>query len=125
MQGMRFLRTIRLENILSYGPSNAEFALEPLNVLIGPNASGKSNLIEALSLLAAAPRDLQSTIREGGGVGDWIWKGSQRSPTATVEVTVEYPKGQMPLRYRAIVHRGYDTLPDSRRSGRERESSAR
>ena len=100
MQGMRFLRTIRLENILSYGPSNAEFALEPLNVFIGPNASGKSNLIEALSLLAAAPRDLQSTIREGGGVGDWIWKGSQRSPTATVEVTVQYPKGQMPLRYR-------------------------
>ena len=100
MEGMRFLRTIRLENILSYGSCDAEFSLEPLNILIGPNASGKSNLIEALSLLAAAPRDLQSTIRGGGGVGDWIWKGSQRSPTATVEVTVQYPETQMPLRYR-------------------------
>ena len=99
MLGMRFLRTIRLENILSYGPANAEFELEALNVFIGPNASGKSNLIEALSLLAAAPRDLQSTIRQGGGVDDWIWKGSQPSPTASVEVTANYPRGQMPLRY--------------------------
>ena len=106
MEGMRFLRTIRLENILSYGSCGTEFALEPLNVLIGPNASGKSNLIESLSLLAAAPRDLRPPIREGGGVQDWLWKGSERSPTATVDVTVQYPEGRhygdepMPLRYR-------------------------
>ena len=106
MEGMRFLRTIRLENVLSYGSGGTEFALEPLNVLIGRNASGKSNLIEALSLVAAAPRDLQAPIREGGGVQDWLWKGSQRSPTATVDITVQYPGGRlygdepMPLRYR-------------------------
>ena len=100
MEGRRFIRTIRLENILSYGPSSEEFPLEPLNVLIGPNASGKSNLIEALSLLAAAPRDIQKPIREGGGVKHWLWKGSSQLGTATVDVTVEYPKGQQPLRYR-------------------------
>ena len=54
MEGMRFFQTIRLDNILSFGPSEEEFPLEPLNVLIGPNASGKSNLIEVLSLLHAA-----------------------------------------------------------------------
>lgn len=119
MKGVRFIRTIRLENILSYGPSAAEFPLEPLNVLIGPNASGKSNLIDALSLLAAAPRDIQVPIRAGGGVHEWLWKGEvgpdaetndfilalneilQIGHTATVDVTVEYPKGIiMPLRYR-------------------------
>ena len=36
---MREIRTIRLENILSFGPGNEPFSLEPLNVLIGPNAS--------------------------------------------------------------------------------------
>ena len=56
MEGKRFLHSIRLQNILSFGPDTPELPLEPLNVLIGPNASGKSNLIEALSLLAAAPR---------------------------------------------------------------------
>ncbi len=100
MEGKRFIRTIRLDNILSYGSWDAEFHLEPLNVLIGPNASGKSNLIEVLSLLAAAPtRDLQAPIREGGGVRDWLWKGATRLATATVDVTVEY-HGEQPLRYR-------------------------
>ena len=100
MEGMNFIQTIRLNNILSYGSSDDEFPLKPLNVLIGPNASGKSNLVEALSLLAAAPGDLQATIREGGGIRDWLWKGAPRFATATVEVTVEHPKGPMPLRYR-------------------------
>ena len=100
MEGMNLIQTIRLNNILSYGSSDDEFSLKPLNVLIGPNASGKSNLVEALSLLAAAPRDLQATIREGGGIRDWLWKGAPRLSMATVEVTVENPKGLMPLRYR-------------------------
>ena len=100
MKGKRLIRTIRLDNILSYGSGDEEFHLEPLNVFIGPNASGKSNLIEVLSILSAAPtRDLQAPIRVGGGVHDWLWKGATRLGTATVDVTVEYPEKQ-PLRYR-------------------------
>ena len=97
-----FIRTVRLDNILSYGPSGATLTLEPLNVLIGPNASGKSNLIVALSLLSAAPKDIQRPIREGGGVRDWLWKGAAEAvaSAATVEVTVEPPYGRTPLRYR-------------------------
>ena len=41
------LHRIKLENILSFGPDAQELELKPLNVLIGPNASGKSNLMEA------------------------------------------------------------------------------
>ena len=91
MEGKRFLRSIRLRNILSFGPDTPELPLEPLNVLIGPNASGKSNLIEAISLLAAAPQDLQAPIREGGGVHEWLWKGVERLGTAAVEIAVDYP----------------------------------
>ena len=87
MEGKSFLRSIRLQNILSFGPDTPELTLEPLNVLIGPNASGKSNLIEALSLLAAAPHDLQQPIREGGGVHEWLWKGAERLGSATMDVT--------------------------------------
>ena len=99
MEGKKFLHTIRLDSILSYGPSGPMFALEPLNVLIGSNASGKSNLIEALSLLQAAPRDIQAPIREGGGIRDWLWKGAATTAPATIDVTVEPPQGDMPLRY--------------------------
>ena len=104
MEGTKYIRTIRLDSILSYGPGTAEFPLEPLNVFIGPNASGKSNLIEALSILAGAPTDLQGPIVRGGGVNSWLWKGAKQSPTATVEVTLIYPilllPQVMPIRYR-------------------------
>ena len=99
MEGKRFIRTIRLQNILSYGPDAPELRLEPLNVLIGPNASGKSNLLDALSILQSAPRDLPRSIRRGGGTHEWLWKGRDDLGPATVDVTVDYPNGIMPLRY--------------------------
>ncbi|MBZ4375088.1 AAA family ATPase [Corallococcus interemptor] len=95
------LRSIRLRNLLSFGPGSELFPLRALNVLIGPNASGKSNLIEALGLLRATPRNLLAPIREGGGVTEWLWRGGQdpKPPTAQLEILLEYPEGDMPLRY--------------------------
>jgi predicted ATPase len=91
MRGSRFLHSIRLSNLLSYGRKGVELELEPLNVLIGPNGSGKSNLIEALSVLAAAPRNLLQPFWEGGGVKEWIWNGEGARPAATLEVELEEP----------------------------------
>jgi recombinational DNA repair ATPase RecF len=51
----RLLRQIKLENLLSFGPDTAPLELQNLNILIGPNAAGKSNLIEALSLMRSTP----------------------------------------------------------------------
>ena len=100
MQGKRFIRSLRLQNVLSYGPEAVEIRLEPLNVIIGPNASGKSNLIEAVSLLKATPVDLAAPLREGGGIAEWLWKGDGRKGGAEIDVTVFYPDGEMPLRHR-------------------------
>ena len=50
MEENRLIRTLRLKDFLSYGGEGEEVELKPLNVLIGPNASGKSNLIEAIGL---------------------------------------------------------------------------
>ncbi|SPF41236.1 putative RecF/RecN/SMC N terminal domain [Candidatus Sulfopaludibacter sp. SbA4] len=95
----RFLRTIKLQNILSFGPDTPEFELLSLNVLVGANGAGKSNLIEAISLLQATPRDLLEPVRTGGGIAEWLWKGSDQVPIAEMDTTVSYPEG-MPLRHK-------------------------
>ena len=99
MKRNRLIHRIRLSNLLSFGPDAEEVELRPLNVLIGPNGSGKSNLIEAISLFKAAPQDLVEPIREGGGIGAWIWKGEAASQTAQIEAIIENPKGNQDLRY--------------------------
>ena len=76
------LERIRLKNLLSFGPDSEEFELRPLNVLIGTNGSGKSNFIEAVGLLQAAPSELGSPIQAGRGVGDWIWQGDPKANSA-------------------------------------------
>ncbi len=95
-------------NLLSFGPETEELPLEPLNVLIGINASGKSNLLEALALLAAAPHDLARPIRRGGGIGEWLWKGAE-SPIASIETALDGPEPDPePLRYRlALTERSH------------------
>lgn len=90
MEGKRFVRTLRLKNILSCGSEGEEIDLQPLNVLIGPNASGKSNLIEVISLLQATPRDLPRSIRLGGGIAEWLWKGEKDIPVAEIEADWDY-----------------------------------
>lgn len=83
---MPLLNSILLRNVLSYGGRGCEVELGPLNVLIGSNASGKSNLLSVFHLLAAAPRDIQVPIREGGGTDEWLWKGSDEI-SGEIEVT--------------------------------------
>ena len=96
----RLIQSINLKNFLSFGPDAGEIELKSLNVLIGPNASGKSNLIEAIGLLQASPVDLGLPIREGGGVMEWLWKGSKGNPTAEVNCTIYYAEGRVALRHR-------------------------
>jgi len=91
MNDNRFIQTISLRNLLSFGESSEEIELRPLNVLIGPNASGKSNLIEAISILKAAPTDLAEPFRRDSGIGEWLWKGGNEPPFAEIEVTVTCP----------------------------------
>jgi hypothetical protein len=73
-----FLQSIRLKNILSF--KDAKLPLESLNVLIGPNAAGKSNLIDVVGLLRATPEDLNGAILRGGGAPAWIRRGENGPP---------------------------------------------
>lgn len=100
MDGKRLIRTLRLKNLLSYGSAGEQVSLEPLNVLIGSNATGKSNLMEAVALLRAMPKDVAAVVREGGGIGEWLWKGERDNPVAEVEALIDYPEKLRSLRYR-------------------------
>lgn len=97
--GAVFLKSIRLTNFLSYGEMAAPVELGALNVVIGPNGSGKSNLLEAISLLRAAPVNIQTVIREGGGIRDWLRKGGDSTRVAKIEAVFQNPVDDIPLSY--------------------------
>ncbi len=58
------IKHLRVSGLLSFGPVGIDPALNKLNVLIGPNASGKSNLLEVLALLKSAPTNLPESVKE-------------------------------------------------------------
>src|SRR5690242_17687268 len=83
-----FIRSLTLRNILSFrepGP----LELRPLNILIGPNASGKSNLIDCIELLQALPNSLGNFINGHGGSDGWAWKGAKRTEEAGIKCEFE------------------------------------
>ena len=108
------IKSLRIKGMLSF--KDVSLDLRPLNVLIGPNASGKSNLIEIIALLQSLPRDLPGFIRQNGGINDWLWKGEGNengtARTGRVEAVISHsdPRfGAMPLRYALEI----DELPQN------------
>jgi len=94
------LKSLKLKDFLSFGDASRALELRPLNVVIGANGSGKSNLVETIALLAAASKDLLTPIRDGGGVRHWLWKGASTSPpTASIDAVFAHPNGHSDLRY--------------------------
>ena len=78
------LRSLTMRNVLSFG-AEATVELGALNVLIGANGCGKSNLMDVIALLkAAATTDLSDEFRGGGA--EWPWKGGgEKLPEMQVE----------------------------------------
>ena len=83
-----FIEELSLTSFLSY--HKISVPLSKLNVLIGANASGKSNFLEAFRLLQAAPRNFIVPIRVGGGVGQWINKYDGVDASAKIEAIVNF-----------------------------------
>ena len=109
------LKAIKLTNFLSYGDHSETIRLERLNVIIGANGSGKSNLLEAIEFIKSAPKDLIAPIRDGGGVRDWLWKGAEIPMPASVEVVIDYPANPPDLRYSLSfteVSQGFEILDE-------------
>jgi predicted ATPase len=116
------IQKIHLQNVLSYGANHAPCELRPLNVIIGANGSGKSNLIECLAVLQAAPKNLAASI---GSVSDFLWKGAAQ-PEASIETWLTPPQGIMPIKHRLILSdRGgrLELLDEAIENAEKRESS--
>ena len=101
------LHEIELKNVLSYGPQGQKLALGPLNVLIGPNGGGKSNLLDVFGFLKAVPSDVATLIGETGGIGDWLWNGNADG-AAEVGVALSLPavNGEQDRSYRYRIRFG-------------------
>ena len=115
MECKRCIHNIQVHNVLSYGREGEEIELQPLNGVMGPNCSGKSNLMEASGLFQETPGNLTAPIVEGGGVSEWLWKGEKGIPTAEIEAIINYPQGIMPLRYKlgfTMVHQRLDIVDE-------------
>ncbi len=93
------IERLRLKNILSFRDSTVK--LGRLNVLIGPNAVGKSNLIEVIGLLQALPAGLAQAIMRSGGIRQWLWMGDDLPVTASIECDFRLRGGRQvgPLTY--------------------------
>ncbi len=103
------IRTITPRGILSFGPDTPPLELRPLNVLIGPNASGKSNLIDLLRLVRSLPSDMQAPIRGGGGIEGWTWKGSTPNTGSSTDPSLElitFPRASSKSFHHRMVFKG-------------------
>lgn len=86
MDGKRLIEKIKLRNILSFGDKGEEITLEPLNIIIGQNASGKSNLIEVLKILMEVGSGTLATYMNNHDITEYLWKGKALFPKAEIEV---------------------------------------
>ena len=83
-------RRIRLENWMNF--AHAEVAIQDRIFLVGPNASGKSNFLDAfrfLKDLASSGGGLQEAIRKRGGMDTLRSLATPWTPTVTIRVELE------------------------------------
>ncbi|HEY3295457.1 MAG TPA: AAA family ATPase [bacterium] len=94
MEGKRFIRRIKVQNLLSFDEEGIDLELQPLNVLIGPNGSGKSNLIDVVSILRSLRDDFTEPFLMSGAI-EWMSKGvtsgDQQATQNVPIITVNFP----------------------------------
>jgi len=95
-----------------------------LNVLIGPNGGGKSNLLRALELIrASATGSLSDAVIRMGGMAPLVWDGEARIIKFVLDLSDEVsPRGRS--RYEVVLTRlgntgGFEQLPRKAHSFRK------
>ena len=83
--GKALLEKIHIKNFLSL--RNVTLPLKPLTVLVGPNASGKSNVLNALKFFKRIVID--KTLPQDKQIRDFLWAGKANSITFQLSTKVE------------------------------------
>jgi len=88
------IKSVRFEHFKSL--DDVALPLGPVNILIGMNAAGKSNVIDGLRVLSEAVQsDVETTVSRRGGVNSVVFRGS-RSKTFAIEITYIVPDPSAP-----------------------------
>lgn len=104
------LKRIKIEGFKSI--RSAELELRPINVLIGANGSGKSNLVSFFRMLNEMLKDpgqFQSFVHVNGKGNSLLHFGAKRTPTLSAELDLEADRGLNRYSMR-LVHAAPDTL---------------
>ncbi len=97
-----FLASITPSGILSFAHGNPAIELRKLNVLIGANGSGKSNLIELIELLRSTHFNLRPVLVKGGGTNEWCHK-DQAMQEFSIAANFSSGKGLDSLRHLLMI----------------------
>jgi predicted ATPase len=82
----------------------AKIELRGLNVLIGANGAGKSNLLGALGLLGDITNEqLQLSVARRGGAHALLHFGRKRTPQLKLRVALRYAETKEPVEYRTTL----------------------
>ena len=108
-----FIQALHLKDFLSFQDVSIE--LGPVNMLIGANGSGKSNVIEAIDFLRHCPDDLSSFVLNNGGTDEWIRRANS-AEVASIKAycrqdkdTMSYSLSFRPdIRFPLITHESLD-----------------
>lgn len=89
------IKRLHVKNFLSLREIDLE--LTPRNVLVGPNMSGKSNLIECLAFLTqVATSGLNKALLDRNGFAEVVWKGSPSEQRIGISLFYEQDTPQEP-----------------------------
>jgi predicted ATPase len=82
--------------------THVEIPLAPLTVLVGPNAVGKSTVLDAVAFVATAARDgLQRAVDGEGGLDRLRTRGRDGPVALSVRLSLDYGNGEVvPCHYR-------------------------
>jgi len=120
------LKRLRVRNYKSL--RNVDIPLRPLTVLVGPNAAGKSNILDSLLFLAelATIDQVNKPIINRGGFADLVWGGNTELPISfEIEGSISFHGSWEAVEYSITVgsgNEGFIRVTDERAAwGREKQ----
>jgi predicted ATPase len=106
---MHLLKRLDIKGFKSI--KDASIELRPLNILIGANGSGKSNLISFFKMMSnMAARNLQGFIGTSGGANALLHYGAKTTPQMEATLQLDAPKNMVSQYHVRLAHAFVDTL---------------
>lgn len=104
---MIFIKSIKINNFLSFGPQTSSTDMQSLNVMVGANAVGKSNFIEGLEVLKQATEQFSKIQKDGSDA--WFFKpktsiiDDKEVQKFSIEAVISVPNRHTGLRYEIVI----------------------